>query len=179
MKNFRQKNFGLTLLEALVTLFMLLVAFSMISALVGNFSDVTAHLKGKEGAQRGSLLLLTVATDVEGAFSVVTPAAGAGTLSTEIVLKKFVSPSTRLVAGNTSTNWEAAHTMTIRYHQQGEDLVRDVIFPDGTEHSGVIASQVSGFSGKRVNDHSIEVRASFREDKRVTTTAVLAYRWGE
>jgi hypothetical protein len=169
---------GLTLLEVLVTMLLLAMALGMVATLVRNFSSVSAHLEGKEGTQQGTLLLLSVAAELEEAFEITQPLAGTTTTVTEIRLRKYASAPARLTTGTTPNTWNP-YILSVRYFLDGEDLVREVTFPPpGNEvRLSRISKRINGFSATRVNDQEIEVRATFRESKKLETVAASAYRW--
>jgi Prokaryotic N-terminal methylation motif len=172
-----RKSLGLTLLEVLVTMALLAMAFAMVATLVRNFSSVSAHLDGKEGTQQGSLLLLGVAAELEEAFEITSPASGTVAPVTEIQLKKYASTPQRLATATTPDTWSPGYVISVRYYQSGEDLLRETTFPDNEKRVSRMSRRLSGFSATRINDQVIEVRATFRESKKLETVAASAFRW--
>ncbi len=170
---------GVSLLEVLVTMLLLAVAFAMTATLIRNFSQASAQLDGKEGTQQGSLVLLAVAAELEEAFEIGSPAAGTTAPVTEISLKKYASTPDRLELATTSSTWAPKYAIDVGYGQEGEDLVRTATYSDGSNETAVLARRLSGFSAKRLNSRTVEVRVTFREAKKLETTAVFAHRWGD
>jgi prepilin-type N-terminal cleavage/methylation domain-containing protein len=170
---------GLTLLEVLVTMLLLAMAFAMTATLVRNFSQVSAQLDGKEGTQQGSLVLLGVTAELEEAFEITTPAVGTTTPVTEVSLKKYATTPKRLELATTSDTWGPTYVVGVKYRQDGEDLIREASYSDGSSDTTTLARRLAGFSAQRLDDRTIEVRVTFREAKKLETTAAFAHRWGE
>lgn len=168
---------GLTLLEALITLVLLSMAFAMVATLVRNFSSVSTHLNGKEGTQQGSLLMLGVAAELEEAFEVTSPAPGTVAPVTEIQLRKYAPIPQRLLTATTPNTWSPGYVLAVRYFQAGEDLVRETTYPNREVRGSRLSRSLSGFSATRVNDQVIEVRVTFQESKKLKTVAASAFRW--
>lgn len=168
---------ALTLLEVLVTMALLLVALAMIATMVRNFTAVTAHLDGKEGTQQGGMMLLSIAAELEEATTIGLPAIGTTIPESEIALTKFASTSRRLQTATTPSTWSPRFVLSVRYYQAGENLIREVIYPGGSKSSAIVSNRLNGFSANRLNDRVIEVRATFRESKRLETLTARAYRW--
>ena len=170
---------ALTLLEVLVTMMLLLMALAMVATMVRNFSQVSSHLDGKAGTQQGSLVLLGIAAELEEAFRIDFPAAGTTTPEDEIRLRKYASTSKRLQLATFPSTWTPGYVLRVRYYLSGEQLLREVTFPDTTKRVSRVADRLDGFSCTRLNDRVIEVRATFRESKKLETLAAFAYRWRE
>ncbi len=162
-----------------MTLLLLAMAFAMTGSLVRNFSNASAQLEGKEGTQQGSLVLLSVAAELEEAFEVVSPAPDSTTPVTEILLKKYAPTPERLEVATIRSSWPPDYVIQVRYRQIGEDLVREANYTDGTRRLSKLAGRISGFSAKRLGKQTLEVRVTFRESKKLETTAVFAHRWGD
>ncbi len=167
---------GLTLIEILVTMALVSLAFAMTATLVRNFSQVSSHLDGKESKQQGALLLLGVCAELEEAFEISSPL-NVGDTVTELRLKKYASTPARLASSTLSPTWTPDYVLSIRYFQDGEVLIRESTLPDTSVGRSIVAQRLSGFSATRVSRRAIEVRAGFMESKKLETVSTFAYRW--
>ncbi len=175
----KRVNRGLSLMEVLVTLLLFALVMGMIASLVQNFARVSDQLDEKSASQRASLALFDLASEVEEATEVLVPAPGTVGPQSEIVLRKYASTVARLDNSTTADTWTPNYVLSVRYHLDQRNLMRQVTLPDGTVQNTLLAQEVDGFSATRVHERSIEARASFQERNKLETVATCAYRWGE
>ena len=155
------------------------LAFAMTASLARNFSEVSGHLSGKQNSQQGQLIVLGVAGELDEAFEISVPPVGSSSAVTEVRMKKYASTPARLTSSTNSSSWSPGYVLSIRYYQDSENLLREVTYPDASVRTSVISEGIQGFSATRLNQRSLEVRASFIESKKLKTVAAFSYGWGE
>lgn len=173
---------GLSLYEALVSIFMVLLALSILAQMFRNYSNAARTAAGKSRTLVGAQIVLDrIRNELREAVVIDAPAA-VGSPATQITFHKIdpAQASTRLPSPSPApppANWkpsDSTYLCQVRYYLQGSTLLREAKPADGSTATSVLLEEVTEMSCTRNADNSLDVTVTVHEARlnHVLTTKI-------
>lgn len=158
---------GFTLAEALVATTLLLLILTSLALLVRSYSGSSRASNVHDSSMSGARLALEgVRRDAEAAFQLITPVLRSNTAGSTLRLLRPDPEFARLPQDFPSSPpafwdpYDPAGVVEVQYLPQGQALLRQVTFSDGTVRRTLVAEPLGGFSVTSLSDDTLVVRCS-------------------
>jgi type II secretory pathway pseudopilin PulG len=161
---------GMTLVECLVTMFLLMIVLGAALELVRSYSGVLRYSSSKDRTLQAALVALEqIRTELAQGHQLISPPGPASVPHLEF---RKLSPARTLPLPPDSappgwTPHPASDEVLVRYEVTSDTLRREVVRPSGSTTSLALASSITGLSTRLVPNGNVEVVLSIREDKQV------------
>ncbi len=150
---------GTTLVEVIISIFLVALILTMVAELVTRYSLIIRHQEKKDRTiVNMKMALNTVTTEMEEALLIYVPDSAGSPPETEIKLWRY-NPVQSLY------KLDSRGGITVRYYLENRTLYREV--DTGTKTAYPVAHEVYGFSVTRHNSRLYTVKVSLEESSRI------------
>ncbi len=151
---------GATLVELLVSIFIVAILMTVFADIITQYSVVIRHQDKKDRSLANIRMALdTVTSEIEEALVIYSPDSDGGEL-TEVSFWRY-NPE------NIDRKITERGGITVHYYLESGTLFREVNTDDGTRTAYPVAHEVTGFSVRREHSRLFTVSVSLEESQRI------------
>jgi type II secretory pathway pseudopilin PulG len=173
----RRRPPGLSLLEALITLLLIGIVVLLSSGLLNGMSRMNRRSQEGESSVMGLAALEAMRREVLEAVTITTPSSA--TFEGELIFNK-INPNATGRLPNSPATWTphaGPYTLTVKYSQEGDQVVRLATDSGGASSKAVVARDVEAFSAGRPRAEVVDLRLSFARGRMLISEQILARRY--